>query len=78
MDDAHENQVLDRYVTTKSFETSLFLERAGFVVATSIVLVCLGLMAVSVFMFENVWAAALFGFSGGTPIILGFLGDRRR
>lgn len=77
MDDAHENQKLDRYVTQKSFEASLFLEKGGFIVATGIVLVCLVLMALSNFTFENVWGAALFGLSGATPVVLGFLGNRR-
>lgn len=27
--------------------------------------------------FENVWGAALFGLSGATPVVLGFLGNRR-
>lgn len=78
MDDAHENQVLDRQVTRKSFETSLFLEKGGFIVAAAIVAACLTLMAVSVFVYENLGGAALFGLSAVAPVVLGFLGNRRR
>ncbi|MFN3600566.1 MAG: hypothetical protein ACK4UY_04155 [Dietzia sp.] len=77
MDDAHENQVLDRYVTKKSFDAAVFLEKGGFFVAIGVVVACLVLMSVSFFVFENNVAGVAFGLSAATPIVLGFLGNQR-
>lgn len=78
MDDAHENQVLDRYVTKKSFDAAVFLEKGGFFVAIGVVVACLALMSVSFFVFENNVAGVAFGLSAATPIVLGFLGNQRQ
>lgn len=77
MDDAHENQVLDRYVTKKSFDAAVFLEKGGFFAAVGVVVACLILMSVSIFVFENNVGGALFGLGAATPIVLGFLGNQR-
>lgn len=76
MDDAHENQVLDRYITKKSFDAAVFLEKCGFFAAVGVVIACLVLMSVSFFIFENNVAGVAFGVSAATPIILGFLGNQ--
>lgn len=76
LDDAHENEVLDRYVTKKAFDTAVLLEVSGFIAAIVIVVLCFSLAAVSIFVFENNGGGVIFGLSAATPIVLGFLGNR--
>ena len=76
LDDAHENEVLDRYITRKSFDSAVRLEFGGFIVAIVIVVVCLVLTATSVFVFNNNVGGVIFGMGAATPIVLGFLGNR--
>lgn len=76
LDDAHENEVLDRHITKKSFDAAVRLELGGFIAAILIVISCLVLAAVSIFAFKNNVGGAIFGLGAAAPIVLGFLGNR--
>lgn len=80
LDDAHENEVLDREVTRKSFDTAITLEKRGFNVAAAITAACLILAFLSLLLLdppESIAGTVVFGLGSAAPIVLGFLGNHR-
>ncbi|WP_448851165.1 DUF2335 domain-containing protein [Corynebacterium sp. 335C] len=80
LDDAHADAALNRGITRNSFDAAVRLEQAGFAVAATVVFVCLALMGLCLLFLdfpESAIGVAAFGFTGATPVVLGFLGNRR-